>query len=548
MRFYTAVPRWQTVLGLGGLTGVDRNLPLVSSSCILIPAMWTPCAHVHLTRSVLLRLRAVLCACAGLVAALSPGMSGAGEQARLEASILLVKPAVVLISSEVDARVSVNCGTGQVREVEPDPLYETGSGFIIHPDGFIATNGHVVARFYEMNERKLARDFLESAVAEACGPALAMMPEGARRQRLRAIADDPVNRGTVRLTKKLQVHLSTGKVYPAEVKAYSPAIMPDKPRATAGASGSGKVEAEPSGKDVAILKIDERELPTLRLAATSSTLKLGEEIFVIGYPGVVLHHDFLSRKSQLEASVTVGRVSGFKIDINDRKVIQTDAAITWGNSGGPAFNLDGEVIGVATFISTTLEGDQAIQGFNFLVPIDSVHGFCANVGITPNPNTGFMSEWTAGVAAYFRGEYARSLRHLDSAERIMPGFPDIQRLRAEARMQVDKNPRFARRGKTLGLGVGVMLMGALAVMGVRAFVRTRSTSGAGKVHRISPEELRRRLDTRTDVAIVDARHGVNFDESPVQATGALRYDVDHPDVQMLRVHVKPDGEVIAYCD
>jgi len=308
------------------------------------------------------------------------------------------------------------------------------------------------------------------------------------------------------------------------------------------------VEAEPSGKDVAILKIEERDLPTLRLAATSSALKLGEQIFVIGYPGVVLNHDFLSRKSQLEASVTVGRVSGFKIDINDRKVIQTDAAITWGNSGGPAFNLDGEVIGVATFISTTLEGDQAIQGFNFLIPVDSVQGFCAFVGITPNPNTRLMSEWAAGVTAYFRGEYARSLRHLDGAERIMPGFPDIQRLRADAQMKVDRNPRFARRGRTFGLGVGLVLVGAVAVLGVRTLARNRATSRSRKVQRIDPEDLRRRLETGTGLAIVDARHGAQFDESPVQATGAFRYDIDHPDVRALRVHVNPDGEVVAYCD
>ncbi len=494
------------------------------------------------------RLRTVSSALAGVLAATWLGVSSAGEQTQLEASILLVKPAVVLISSEVDAQVSVDCGMGKVHQVHPDPLYETGSGFILHPDGFIATNGHVVERFYEMNERKLARDFLDAAVATACGPALAMVPEGARKQRLRAIANDPANRGTVRLSKKLQVHLSTGKVYPAEVKAYSPAIKPDKPSASASGSGSRKVEAEPSGKDVAILKIEERDLPTLRLAVTSSALKLGEQIFVIGYPGVVLNHDFLSRKSQLEASVTVGRVSGFKIDINDRKVIQTDAAITWGNSGGPAFNLDGEVIGVATFISTTLEGDQAIQGFNFLIPVDSVQGFCAFVGITPNPNTRLMSEWAAGVTAYFRGEYARSLRHLDGAERIMPGFPDIQRLRADARMKVDRNPRFARRGRTFGLGVGLVLVGAVAVLGVRTLARNRATSRSRKVQRIDPEDLRRRLETGTGVAIVDARHGAQFDESPVQATGAFRYDIDHPDVRALRVHVNPDGEVVAYCD
>lgn len=471
----------------------------------------------------------------------------AGEDVELQASILRVKPAVVLISSEVGAEVSVDCGMGPVHSVRPDPLYETGSGFVLHPDGFIATNGHVVERYYEMNEQRLAAEFLDKAVARACGPALAMVPNGARKERLAAIAADPANRGKVRLSKKLQVHLSTGSVYTAKVKAYSPAIKREGPTSSSTASRDEKMEADRTGKDVAILKIDERDLPTLRLAPSSPALKLGEQIFVIGFPGVVLHHDFLSRKSKLEASVTVGRVSGFKIDINDRRVIQTDAAITWGNSGGPAFNLKGEVVGVATFISTTLEGDQAVQGFNFLIPADSVLEFCAQIGLTPDPDTPFMTEWTAGVAAYFRGEYRRSLRHLNDADRLMPGFPDIQRLRADAQMKVDKYPQFMRRSKAFGLGIGVVLAGALVVVGARRLARHRTRQRPGGVQRMGPDELRRRLEAG-NAAVVDARHGVHFDASPVQVVGALRYDIDNPDVRALQVQVRPDGEVVAYCD
>ena len=484
----------------------------------------------------------------GFLLGLWPAAVRAGEEAQLEASILRVKPAVVLISSEVGAEVSVTCGTGPVQHVTPDPIYETGSGFILHPEGFIATNGHVVERFYEMNEQRLAKDFMAAAVAQACGPALAMVPDGARKERLSAIAADPANRGKVRLLKQLQVHLSTGKVYPAEVKAYSPAIKPEAPPSGQTASQGGKPEAERSGRDVAILKIEERDLPTLRLTPNPAALKLGEQIFVIGYPGVVLNHDFLSRKSQLEASVTVGRISGFKIDINDRRVIQTDAAITWGNSGGPAFNLGGEVIGVATFISTTFEGDQAIQGFNFLVPAESLEGFCATIGLTPNPDARFMTEWTEGVAAYFKGEYKRSLGRLNEAERIMPGFPDIQRLRADAQMKVDKVPRFMRRGKTVGLGIGVALMGVLAVVGLRTLMKNRMRPGSARIRRVGAEEIRRRLEAGSGVTLVDARHGEQFDGASVQAAGAVRYDIDHPDVPAFRVQMKPDGEVVAYCD
>ena len=413
----------------------------------------------------------------GLWLMLGSGIAAGGQGVQLEASILMVKPAVVLVSSEVAAEVTVSCGTGPVLRVRPDSTYETGSGFIVHPDGYIVTNGHVVQRFYEMNEAQLAKEFLEKAVAQACGPALAMVPDGARKMRLQAIAADPVNREKVQLFKRLQVHLSTGEIYAAEVKAFSPAIKSEEaPSETTRASAGSVVEPERSGKDVAILKIDTRDLPTVRLASSSATLKLGELIFILGYPGVVLNHDFLSRKSQLEASVTVGHVSGFKIDLTNRRVIQTDASITWGNSGGPAFNLQGEVIGVATFISTTIEGDQAIQGFNFLIPVDSVREFARQIGVVPEPDTLFMREWSQGVQAYFAGEYRRSLAHTDAALRIMAGFPDIDRLRADAQMQVDANPRLRQLGKKFGLGLGAVAAVALLAIGIRTLRRRRSSS------------------------------------------------------------------------
>ena len=450
--------------------------------------MMTSLAHYLLQRRLIRMRRLALCLfLLGLWLLPGNGMAAGREEVQLEASILLVKPAVVLLSNEVAADVTVDCGTGPVHRVQPDPIYETGSGFIIHPDGFIATNGHVVQRFYEMNELLLAKEFLEKGVARACGPALAVLPDGARKERLRAIAADPVNRGKVQLFKRLQVHLSTGEIYAAEVKAYSPAIKseetsPGSSRASAGA----ELEPERSGKDVAILKIDTHDLPTVGLASSSANLKLGEQVFVLGYPGVVLNHDFLSQKSQLEASVTVGRVSGFKIDLTNRRVIQTDTSITWGNSGGPAFNLQGEVIGVATFISTTNEGDQAIQGFNFLIPVDSVREFAQQIGLVPEADSPFMREWSQGVKAYFAGEYRRSLAHTDAALRIMAGFPDIDHLRADAQTQVDKNPRFVQLGRRLAVGLGTLAAVALLAIGIRTIRKRRFPPPLPAVRRRRP--------------------------------------------------------------
>lgn len=479
-----------------------------------------------------------------IVLALAGSPAAAGSEAELEASILRAKPGVVLISSEVGAEVTVRCGRGPAQVVRPDPKYETGSGFIIHPDGYIATNGHVVARSYEMNERMLGEEFLETAVADACGPAMAALAADQRKARLRAIMADPENRMRVRLTKTLHVHLSTGKIYPAQVLAYSPAINPDVPRTASKGAGGDMGPMDSSGKDVAILKIAETNLPTVRLAANSTSLQLGEQVFILGYPGVVLNHDFLSRKSALEASVTVGRVSGFKIDITERRVIQTDAAISWGNSGGPAFNLRGEVIGAATFISTTLEGDQAIQGFNFLIPVETVHAYAREISLKPTADSPFTQTWERAVTRYFQGNYAGAVQTVEEAERIMPGFPDLARLRLEAQMRAERQPTFSASWLMWGGGAGLALM----AVGAWRLVRRRRRQAPGRIPRISPDEVRSRLAAGSAVALVDARQGAPFDASAAQAVGGVRPDGERAGAQALQVQVAPNGEVVVYCD
>ena len=53
--------------------------------------------------------------------------------------ILRVKPAVVGIITEVSAEVTIRCGKGDIYVVKPEPTRESGTGFLIHPDGWIAT-------------------------------------------------------------------------------------------------------------------------------------------------------------------------------------------------------------------------------------------------------------------------------------------------------------------------------------------------------------------------------------------------------------------------
>ncbi len=355
------------------------------------------------------------------------------------ARINRVLPGVVGILTEVGAEVTVRCGKNDVYVVKPDPERETGTGFIIHPDGWIATNGHVVMSVHKDDQEHID-EFLQAAADAACRPGLKKSPESRQKERMRAILKDPANLKGVKLTKKLEVYLPTvleagAKTrigLPAVVKAYSPPIDPDfLPK-----DGS---KPDPPMLDAAIIKIEAKDLPTVRLAPNTKQVYLGQQLVIVGFPGVVVWHDFLSKKSRAQATVTYGRVSSFKLDVNERQILQTDAPISWGNSGGPAFNVKGEVVALATFISTSLEGDQAIQGFNFLIPIDSIHGMARQLGVTPSTDSPFTRAWDQTIEALIAGNLREALTHADAADRIVPGLIDVERVRTRLRDSLQGN-------------------------------------------------------------------------------------------------------------
>ena len=376
-----------------------------------------------------------------LVAVLSPparaGEIGPERQEIIVAArIGRVMPGVVGLLVEVGAEVTVRCGKGDVYTVRPEPDKENGTGFIIHPDGWIATNGHVVKPVYKDDEEHIT-NFLEQSAKAACGPGLAKLPEKRRQARMEAILKDPENRKGVKLTKRLDVFLPTGEAkegYPAVVKAYSPPIDPDLlPK-----DGS---KPNPPMLDAAIIKIEGHDLPTVQLSpGIGQSVVLGEQLVIVGYPGVVVWHDFLSKKSRAEATVTFGRVSAFRLDVNERWIIQTDAPISWGNSGGPAFDLKGEVVALATFISTSLEGDQAIQGFNFLIPIDSIHALAKQLGVTPSTDSPFTREWDQAAADLMAGNLREAVAHAEAADKIVPGLIDVRRFIVRIKLLLGEKP------------------------------------------------------------------------------------------------------------
>ena len=122
-----------------------------------------------------------------------------------------------------------------------------------------------------------------------------------------------------------------------------------------------------ANNDLAVLKVDAEDLPYVTLGK-STDLLVGDQVVAIG-----------NVLSTFASSLTVGYVSGVDRVVDTEgtamNMIQTDVAINSGNSGGPLFNMNGEVVGITTAkFSGNSSSGASIEGIGFAIPIDDVAG------------------------------------------------------------------------------------------------------------------------------------------------------------------------------
>ncbi len=176
-----------------------------------------------------------------------------------------------------------------------------------------------------------------------------------------------------------------------------------------------KYEAEIIGADLAsdvcLLKIEGKNFPYLKFGSADNIL-VGEWTIAMGNPFGLFEYN-------AKPVVTVGVVSNIGIsfiqqDGNKYRIykdmVQTDAAISSGNSGGPLLNSDGEVIGMNTIIFSTAkdkQGQAGSIGIGFAVPVDRIKRVVdllkKNRKIERNINVGItVSEIDEKIAKYYK--------------------------------------------------------------------------------------------------------------------------------------------------
>jgi S1-C subfamily serine protease len=379
----------------------------------------------------------------------------------------VVKPAVVRINAYATAQFhypisSLDSIARQVGVARRDGSGEaevqtgaggSGSGFIIHPDGWILTSGHVIAR--TRDREALQHDLLRNGSISAL---LKHFPVEDLRRLYRGEALEQhvltlTAQGRVdHITVVNEVELSNGEKMPFRTERYSPAL-------------------NERGADLALLRVERKNLPVLQLG-DSDVVRVGDSVWSIGYPEVASSTDeiiggWLSRESDLEATLTNGTITAIKTDITNTTVFQSNVGIYRGNSGGPAVNRDAEVIGISTWGHTNAEQ------IKFLVPINVARKFLTAARVAYNVEGEFSRHWRKALESAANGNWSGANGELIQASVLFRNSPDLIRFRHDTERALQSMPLWRRHPFAAGV-VGVAALGVLVALAIPLAARRRA--------------------------------------------------------------------------
>ena len=445
-------------------------------------------------------------------------------------AILRAKPAAALIEARVEAEVTLNCGQGPVI-VQPAPFIETGTGWFVDGRGFVITNAHVVDPVHRMPPW-VTHELKKKAVDQACvEPALKKqgIMRGTRpdvEDQLRRDHDRALASAQVTPLSKLTVLLSNGTKLPAQVKKFSPPPSLD----------NANKPLPDSGRDLALLRVPEGVYPAISISTRDA--QLGDAVFILGFPGVVLSHELLNQSATMQASATNGVVSGFKQDVIGQDIVQTDAPVAHGNSGGPAVGADAKLVGVTWSVTLSARGD-IVQGFNFLIPARDVLKFLQGTEVTKPGESPFNAVWAEGIEALFAQRFSTAVSRFAEADRLLPNLPDVKRALRDAEFGVKNPPPRPFPWAWMTLGVTFVSVGAYGGMWGRKWWKNR--------YRILPAQMIGFIERGLSPILVDARSKNDYETSPLKLPSSVRLDPDEAQAGRINLDADPKQMIVVYC-
>ena len=250
--------------------------------------------------------------------------------------------------------------------------------------------------------------------------------------------------------------------------------------------------------------------------ADSRSVQIGDPVHILGFPGVVLSHELLSKSTMVDSVVTNGAVSAIQADASNNPLIQTDASAAWGNSGGPTVDDQGKVVGVLTFVSLAPgRGGCHRPGLQLRHPVGG--GDRLRARHLGRRSTGPASSTTSGIAglrAFYGEDYPGALRRFEEADKLHPNLPDVRRKLAEAREYVKNPPPKPFPWFWVAVGVTLVSAGGFGGQWLHRWKKNR--------YRVQPFEVVRMIETGKSPTILDARKSDAYEQLPLKIPGSVR--------------------------
>jgi len=339
---------------------------------------------------------------------------------------------------------------------QSEEITASGTGFFITADGYVATNCHLI----ESNNAFIRRQFILTAFQQITDGNIEALESSWAAKFTEQQHSSLYNTFASVYTRLLPMSLydlkkSVYVVYRHDQNENVKAVI--KKLATVVVKGSPM-----PGKDVAILKIDgDSTLPTLDIDG-GELPDVGEQLFVYGYPAPATNNDFVAAESAIEPTLTTGIVSAIKNSVNGWPVIQMDASINHGSSGGPVCNSQGQVIGLTTFGSLENSGGLA-AGLNFAIPVSILDEYIDSAGINPEPSKATQL-FLEGLNFYNKKYFHKALSSFEKVKQINNFYPTVNLYISNSKNKIKKG-----EDKELNIYKGVLEIAILIAVIVILF-------------------------------------------------------------------------------
>lgn len=380
----------------------------------------SPQGHHWLRRMVLLLAFVCLIINGTLISttatAMAAGRPGGNVSDPVVRAVDIAEPAVVRILTSVGGHLTVHfSATNNVTFPQTSaayPLGLSGSGTFISAHGDILTADHVINPPHDQS--------LDQYLDQRAAPDVATYINQNAKQGSSQVTADQVQQaldsGQLNADRRYdsavsEVYLSTSYTGPLSASDFQ--SLPDNMHA---AVDRIEMESAVNAKDVAIIHVNMNDTPSVQLG-DSGNVQQQDELTIIGFPG---NGDVSSKPTDLlTSSVNRINVSSIKTTDTGAEVIQVGGNVEHGDSGGPALDTSGSVVGIVSF---GLSSPNSPGGTSFLQASNSARDLVRSLNLNTTPGN-FETTWSQAFADYAANTPGHWHRALQGFQKIAANYP-----------------------------------------------------------------------------------------------------------------------------